>query len=89
MDKANVSDKDKVELADVENNAANKKMDEKRDEQSEKMEHESEGNRKGNSDLMFFCLCGTYVSFRNIDINKYLLYPQANVQRLNAKGNHM
>ena len=53
MDKANVSDKDKGDLADVENNAAKKKMDEKRDEQREKMEHESEGNRIGNSDLMF------------------------------------
>ncbi|PWA88824.1 ulp1 protease family, C-terminal catalytic domain-containing protein [Artemisia annua] len=47
LDKANVSDKEKGDLADVENNVAKKKMDEKRDEQMEKMEHESEGNRKG------------------------------------------
>ncbi|PWA72323.1 ulp1 protease family, C-terminal catalytic domain-containing protein [Artemisia annua] len=47
LDKGNVSDKEKGDVADVENNVAKGKMDEKRDELREKMEHESEGNRKG------------------------------------------
>ena len=58
LDKANVSDKQKGDIADVENNVSKEKMDEGRDEGSEKMEDFRDGNIKGNLYILSF----TYVS---------------------------